>query len=63
MPRKPNPKNESQEIEMRLAALDAAIERGLADAEAGHVKPLAAVFDRLEARYRSPLRQANNRSQ
>jgi antitoxin ParD1/3/4 len=63
MPRKPNPKNESQEIEMRLAALDAAIERGLADAEAGYVKPLATVFDRLEARYRSALRQANKRSQ
>jgi antitoxin ParD1/3/4 len=36
---------------LRLAALDAAIARGLADVEAGRVKPLAAVFDRLERRY------------
>jgi antitoxin ParD1/3/4 len=41
-----------QEREARLAALDAAIARGIADAEAGRVKPLAKVFDRLEAKYR-----------
>ncbi|HEV2954775.1 MAG TPA: type II toxin-antitoxin system ParD family antitoxin [Xanthobacteraceae bacterium] len=41
-----------QEREAKLAALDAAITRGIADAEAGRVKPLAKVFDRLEARYR-----------
>jgi antitoxin ParD1/3/4 len=41
-----------QEREARLAALDAALARGIADAEAGRVKPLARVFDRLEARYR-----------
>jgi antitoxin ParD1/3/4 len=40
-----------QEREKRLAALDAAIARGVADAEAGRVKPLDEVFDRLEAKY------------
>jgi antitoxin ParD1/3/4 len=39
-----------QEREARLAALDAAIARGMADADAGRVKPAAEVFDRLEAR-------------
>jgi antitoxin ParD1/3/4 len=42
-----------QEREARLAALDASITRGLADAEAGRTKPAAAVFDRLEAKYRA----------
>jgi antitoxin ParD1/3/4 len=42
-----------QEREARLAALDAAIARGIADAEAGRVKPAAEVFDRLEAKYRA----------
>ena len=37
-----------QEREKRLAALDAAIARGLADVEAGHVVPMDVVFDRLE---------------
>jgi antitoxin ParD1/3/4 len=41
-----------QERESKLAALDAAIARGIADAEAGRVKPLSRVFDRLEAKYR-----------
>jgi antitoxin ParD1/3/4 len=40
-----------QERETRLVALDAAIARGLADADAGRVKPASAVFDRLEAKY------------
>ena len=40
----------STESEM-LRALDAAIARGIAAAEAGHVKPAAKVFDRLEAKY------------
>lgn len=39
-----------QEREARLAALDAAIARGLDDADAGRVKPSSEVFDRLEAR-------------
>ena len=42
-----------QEREARLAALDAAIARGLADAEAGRVTPLNAVFERLEAKYKT----------
>jgi antitoxin ParD1/3/4 len=42
-----------QEREARLAALDAAITRGLGDADAGRVKPASEVFDRLEAKYRA----------
>jgi antitoxin ParD1/3/4 len=42
-----------QEREARLSALDAAIARGLADADAGRVKPASAVFDRLEAKYKA----------
>ena len=40
-----------QDREARLAALDASIARGLADAEAGRSKPAEEVFDRLEAKY------------
>jgi antitoxin ParD1/3/4 len=40
-----------QEWEAQLADLDAAIARGIADADAGRVKPAAEVFDRLEAKY------------
>jgi antitoxin ParD1/3/4 len=36
-----------------LTTLDAAIARGLADADAGRVKPASQVFDRLEAKYRA----------
>ncbi|MBR1149823.1 type II toxin-antitoxin system ParD family antitoxin [Bradyrhizobium sp. JYMT SZCCT0428] len=39
-----------QEREARLAALDASIARGLADADSGRVKPSSEVFDRLEAK-------------
>ncbi len=42
-----------QEREARLAILDASLVRGLADADAGRVKPAAAVFDRLEAKYKA----------
>ena len=42
-----------QEREARLAALDGAIARGLADAQAGRTQPVEAVFDRLEAKYRA----------
>jgi antitoxin ParD1/3/4 len=42
-----------QEREARLATLDAAIARGIADANAGRVKPAREVFDRLEAKYRA----------
>jgi antitoxin ParD1/3/4 len=44
-----------QEREARLATLDAAIARGLADADAGRVKPVSEVFDRLEAKYRTQM--------
>ncbi len=42
-----------QDREARLAALDASIARGLADAEAGRTTAAEQVFDRLEARYRA----------
>jgi antitoxin ParD1/3/4 len=45
-----------QDREARLAALDAAIARGLADADAGRTQPADAVFDRLEAKYTAMLR-------
>ena len=42
-----------QEREARLAALDASVARGLADAEGGRTKAAEEVFDRLEAKYRA----------
>ena len=42
-----------EEREKRLAELDAALARGMADADAGRVSPAEDVFDRLEARYRN----------
>lgn len=39
--------------EIHLAALDASIGRGLADGDAGRMKPADDVFDRLEAKYRA----------
>lgn len=42
-----------QDRETRLAALDASIARGLADADAGLTAPAESVFDRLEAKYRT----------
>lgn len=41
-----------QDREARLAALDASIARGLADADAGRTKPAGEVFDRLADKYR-----------
>lgn len=41
-----------EEREARLAALDASIARGIADAEARRTRPATEVFDRLEAEYR-----------
>jgi antitoxin ParD1/3/4 len=41
-----------QDREARLKAFDEAIDRGLADADAGRTKPAAEVFDRLERKYR-----------
>ena len=45
-----------EEREKRLAALDAALARGLADEEAGRVKPASEVFDRLAAKYEAMAR-------
>ncbi|MGE3744507.1 MAG: type II toxin-antitoxin system ParD family antitoxin [Sphingomonadaceae bacterium] len=42
-----------QDRETRLAALDASIARGLADAAAGRTTSAESVFDRLEAKYRA----------
>lgn len=47
-----------QDREARLAALDASIDRGLADAEAGRTGPAGEVFDRLEEKYRAMVRPA-----
>jgi antitoxin ParD1/3/4 len=41
-----------QDREAHLAALDASIARGLADADAGRTRPAEEVFDRLAAKYR-----------
>lgn len=40
-----------QDRETRLAALDASIMRGIADADAGRTKPACDVFNRLDAKY------------
>ena len=42
-----------EEREKRLAALDAALKRGLADAEAGRGAPVEAVGKRLARKYRA----------
>ena len=40
-----------QDREAKLAVLDAALARGVADAEAGRLHDMDEVFDELEARY------------
>lgn len=45
-----------QERESRLAALDASIMRGLADADAGRVRDLNAVAEALDARYAAMIK-------
>jgi antitoxin ParD1/3/4 len=47
-----------QDRETRLAAMDASIMRGIADADAGRTKPANDVFERLEAKYRAMADQA-----
>ena len=42
-----------QERETRLSVLDQALARGLADAQAGRVQPMAEVVSRLEAKYQA----------
>ena len=46
-----------QERETRLATLDAALARGLADAAAGRVTPAKQVFSRLRAKYLAMARK------
>ena len=45
-----------QEREAKLAALDAALARGIADVEAGRVIPLDEAFDRLRQELKLPRR-------
>ncbi len=47
-----------QERENRLAVLDQALARGIADADAGRTKPAGDVFARLEAKYQAMGRNA-----
>ncbi|MEI6643581.1 MAG: type II toxin-antitoxin system ParD family antitoxin [Novosphingobium sp.] len=47
-----------QDREARLAAYNAAIQRGLDDVEAGRTKPAAEVLDRLEQKYRAMIESA-----
>lgn len=47
-----------QEREARLAVLDQALAKGMADAEAGRTKPAENVFTRLEAKYQTMGRPA-----
>ncbi|MCK9552494.1 type II toxin-antitoxin system ParD family antitoxin, partial [Aquamicrobium sp.] len=47
-----------QDRETRLAALDASIMRGVADAEAGRTALAGKVFDRLEAKYKTMAQEA-----
>ena len=42
-----------EELEKGLAALDAALAKGISDADAGRVKPADEVLDRLEAKYKA----------
>jgi antitoxin ParD1/3/4 len=48
-----------QERETRLSVLDQALARGLADAEAGQVKPMSDVVARLASKYEGmkPVRE------
>lgn len=45
--------------ELRLAALDASIARGLGEAERGEGRDADEVFDRLDRKYRSMVEAAN----
>ena len=50
---------EIEDQKARLAALDASIARGLADAEAGRVKSAAEVFDKVESRLKEKAHSAD----
>jgi antitoxin ParD1/3/4 len=47
-----------QDRETRLAALDAALARGVADADAGRVTPAEEVFAKLRSKYQGMARKA-----
>ncbi|WP_457151540.1 type II toxin-antitoxin system ParD family antitoxin [Mesorhizobium sp. P5_C1] len=47
-----------EEREKRLAALDAALAKGISDADAGRIKPADEVLDRLEAKYRAMVEKS-----
>jgi antitoxin ParD1/3/4 len=47
-----------EEREKRLAALDAALAKGIGDADAGRVKPAEEVLDRLEGKYKAMAEKA-----
>ena len=49
-----------QDRETRLAALDASIMRGIADADAGRTKSARDVFDRLETKYSAMADKTEN---
>lgn len=49
-----------QERETRLAVLDQALAQGLADAEAGRVKPMEEVTARLEKKFASAVSPARS---
>jgi antitoxin ParD1/3/4 len=48
-----------EDRERRIKSLDTAIERGLADIEAGRVRSAEDVFDRLEAKYKRMADQSD----
>ncbi|PAQ11433.1 type II toxin-antitoxin system ParD family antitoxin [Mesorhizobium temperatum] len=47
-----------EEREKRLAALDAALAKGIGDADAGRLKPAEDVLDRLEGKYKAMAEKA-----
>jgi predicted transcriptional regulator len=49
-----------EEREARLVALDASIARGIADADAGRVRPISEVFENLESRLETKKHPAPN---
>jgi len=49
-----------QEREAKLAALDAALDRGLADADAGRVTPAETIFAELRAKYQAMAEKAKS---
>jgi antitoxin ParD1/3/4 len=48
-----------EDVKRRLSALDASITRGLADADAGRVRPAEEVFDELRERIRRKVEPSN----